>query len=187
MRAYLAIVLSAALLLQSCTSMYGVSKDEGLRAISEGSANLNLRMRNRVELEVKAGRYIFVNEPADFYFGTGRMMKHGNLTSHSFHGTMSPVKIEPDTAKGGRVWMICWRDDSSAVRFPADGYVRVTPELGPGLYICGMERPIPPADILAIEVEAGNPMKTTGAIFAGLAVVVGLFAIYVASTFSLHY
>jgi hypothetical protein len=160
MRLYFIIVPCAALLAQSCTSMQGVTKREGFQALHEGTEDIELSLKDGSSLIVEGGRYLLVTELGDYYFGTGTFMNYRANTEWGFKGAYVPIKIFTDTAKGSNGIVLCWRNDTSAVRFHAGDYVSVTPESGIGLYVMGKSGAIPLEDIVGVNLEKADTGKT---------------------------
>jgi len=156
--------------------MQDVSREEGLHAINRGEATIEVQMRDGRVRKARQWTYLYVSEPGDFYYGSGRYMHRGELSIRPFTGRLQPIRVSPDTTEGGTGSSICWTDDTTAVRFRPGASLHVSHEFGPGLYFAGDNRPVAQDELVSIKVEGFDGLATASLVL-GLVVTIGALAL----------
>jgi hypothetical protein len=146
MKTTIIILLCAMLLLEGCYSYRAITQDEDGRITLMPDRNIRIDLKDDTEIEVEPYRYISVEAPSNFVYGTGVRIDKATGSSTEFRGIIYPVSCDSNPANISSEWYSkgdrrydFHLSDGIVTQFNLGDFVTVDSTDDPGLWICSGE------------------------------------------------
>jgi hypothetical protein len=128
--------------LNGCYSYQVINKNEGEEDEFDPDNRLEFVLKDNSVIEVKPGYVIKITEPTSLIFGEGIRRNLKTWKAEQYLGTLKTEEIDSltivqDYREIGIGDIKCWIDDTTAIYFKNQSYVRITPEEGIGYWCIG--------------------------------------------------
>lgn len=140
------ILLCVSLLLEGCYSYCAIAQDENGKVVLKPDQNIKIDLKDETEIEVEPYRYISVEEPENFVYGTGIRIDKAKDSSVEFTGKIYPVSCDSNPSYVSSGWYSkgerrydYYLSDGTVTQFNQGKFIVVDSSKGPGLWICNGE------------------------------------------------
>lgn len=184
MKKSLSIILILSLLLNitGCYSFQQISVDNRSEMIDIESKDVKITLVNGDIIHSEAFHHIYITNPSEFIFGSGRKFLKNAKLSEPYNGKIFLSEIDSSAFdKSKRVYTI-WLKSKDKVTFPKGDYFIATDQTEKGFWYWDMNQTnkIDLNDVSMIEADKLNTittalLATSGIIIIGIALIVEAF------------